>query len=149
MARVLSKNILGTQRCISTRIFARFASTNHRLEPCQSDKLTDIGTRRIFQTEHDIFRGTVRKFFREHIIPYHEKWEEDGEVDRECCIKAGEAGILNVNIPAEKGGIGGDWLSACNCTRRTILCKLLRPRIHVAFRYRRAILLESWHIGTN
>nr|XP_039253849.1 long-chain specific acyl-CoA dehydrogenase, mitochondrial-like [Styela clava] len=109
-----------TSRCVGIRTI----SSEFRPEPCQSEKLTDIGTRRIFQSEHDIFRSTVRKFFQDHVVPFHSQWEEDGEIDRECWIKAGEAGILGVSTPLEKGGLGGDWLSAaiiqeeqyyCNC----------------------------------
>ncbi|XP_039272148.2 long-chain specific acyl-CoA dehydrogenase, mitochondrial-like isoform X1 [Styela clava] len=83
-----------------------------RIEPCQSEKLTDIGTRRIFSDDHDIFRRSVRRFFNENIIPHNDKWMKAGEVDRDCWLKAGEAGILGVSIPADKGGIGGDWLSS-------------------------------------
>lgn len=42
-----------------------------RLETPSAKKLTDIGTRRIFSSEHDIFRKSVRKFFQEEVIPYH------------------------------------------------------------------------------
>lgn len=101
------------------KLFVRSISTAKPLfsdilrpEPCQSGKLTDIGTRRIFDPEHDMFRETARRFFQEEVLPYHDKWEEAGQVDRECWLKAGEAGLLGVAIPAEKGGIGGDWLSA-------------------------------------
>lgn len=97
-------------RCISTSKAAQ--SDVFRPEPCQANRLTDVGTRRIFESEHDMFREMARKFFQEQVSPYHSKWEEDGEVSRDCWLKAGEAGLLGVAIPAEKGGIGGDWLSA-------------------------------------
>lgn len=42
-----------------------------RLETPSAEKLTAIGTRRIFSSEHDIFRESVRKFFQEEVIPYH------------------------------------------------------------------------------
>lgn len=87
----------------------RYASVN-RLEPCQSEKMTDIGTRKIFHSDHDIFRANTRRFFEEHITPFEPSWMEQGHISRECWLKAGEAGLLGISIPAEQGGIGGEWL---------------------------------------
>jgi len=84
----------------------------HRIENFQSGRFTDIGTRRIFSEEHDMFRESVRKFFQDEVMPYHAQWEEDGQVSRECWEKAGEWGLLGTNTPEKFGGIGGDWLSA-------------------------------------
>jgi hypothetical protein len=36
-----------------------------------SGSLLDIGTRRIFNEDHDMFRETARKYFEEHVKPYH------------------------------------------------------------------------------
>ncbi|XP_016118092.1 long-chain specific acyl-CoA dehydrogenase, mitochondrial-like [Sinocyclocheilus grahami] len=33
--------------------------------------LMDIGTRRIFSEEHDLFRQNVRRFFQEEVVPHH------------------------------------------------------------------------------
>lgn len=44
--------------------------------------MTDIGTRRIFSPEHDMFRETVRKFYKEEVVPYTDKWEQEGEISR-------------------------------------------------------------------
>lgn len=84
-----------------------------RPENFQSGRFTDIGTRRIFSEEHDMFRESVRKFFQEEVAPYHAEWEKAGQVSRECWLKAGEWGLLGTNTAEEHGGIGGDWLSAC------------------------------------
>lgn len=43
----------------------------HRLETSSAKKLTDIGIRRIFSSEHDLFRESVRKFFQEEVVPHH------------------------------------------------------------------------------
>ncbi|KAG8521038.1 Long-chain specific acyl-CoA dehydrogenase, mitochondrial [Galemys pyrenaicus] len=83
-----------------------------RLETPSAKSLTDIGTRRIFSTEHDIFRESVRKFFQEEVIPNHSEWEKAGEVSRELWEKAGKQGLLGVNIAEKHGGIGGDLYSA-------------------------------------
>ncbi|XP_006006843.1 long-chain specific acyl-CoA dehydrogenase, mitochondrial [Latimeria chalumnae] len=83
-----------------------------RPETCISKSLMDIGTRRIFSEEHDIFRRSVRKFFQEEVVPYHSEWEKAGQVSRELWEKAGQQGLLGVNTAEEHGGIGGDLLSA-------------------------------------
>ncbi|XP_020746773.2 long-chain specific acyl-CoA dehydrogenase, mitochondrial isoform X2 [Odocoileus virginianus] len=83
-----------------------------RLETSSAKKLTDIGTRRIFSLEHDIFRESVRKFFQEEVIPYHAEWEKAGEVSRELWGKAGKQGLLGINIADRHGGIGGDLYSS-------------------------------------
>lgn len=75
-------------------------------------KLMDIGSRSLFNSDHDLFRESVRKFFEQEVKPYHGQWEKDGQVSREVWLKAGEQGLLGVNTPAEHGGIGGDWLDA-------------------------------------
>lgn len=42
-----------------------------RLEPSSAKRLTDIGTRKIFSSDHDIFRESTRKFFQEEVLPFH------------------------------------------------------------------------------
>ncbi|XP_077813633.1 long-chain specific acyl-CoA dehydrogenase, mitochondrial isoform X10 [Macaca mulatta] len=79
-----------------------------RLETPSAKNLTDIGIRRIFSSEHDIFRKSIRKFFQEEVIPHHSEWEKAGEVSREVWEKAGKQGLLGVNIAEHLGGIGGD-----------------------------------------
>ncbi|XP_014649498.1 PREDICTED: long-chain specific acyl-CoA dehydrogenase, mitochondrial isoform X2 [Ceratotherium simum simum] len=95
-------------------IFLRYSNFGgeERLETPSAKKLTDIGIRRIFSSEHDIFRESVRKFFQEEVIPYHTEWEKAGEVSRELWEKAGKQGLLGVNIAEHHGGIGGDLYSA-------------------------------------
>ncbi|XP_015277007.1 PREDICTED: long-chain specific acyl-CoA dehydrogenase, mitochondrial [Gekko japonicus] len=83
-----------------------------RLETSSAKTLMDIGTRRIFSSDHDIFRQSVRKFFQEAVVPYHAEWEKAGQVSRELWEKAGQQGLLGVNIAEERGGIGGDLFSA-------------------------------------
>ncbi|KAL6115318.1 acadl [Pungitius sinensis] len=83
-----------------------------RLETSSAANLMDIGTRRIFAEDHDIFRQSVRRFFQEEVIPYHAEWEKAGQVSREVWEKAGEQGMLAVLIPAERGGVGADVFSA-------------------------------------
>jgi len=65
--------------------------------------------RTIFETEHNLIRDAVRSFATEHIAPFYEQWEEDGQVDREMWRKAGEAGLLSPNVSAEFGGMEADF----------------------------------------
>jgi acyl-CoA dehydrogenase len=66
--------------------------------------------RKLFSEEHDIFRASVRRFVAEELAPHHSGWEETGVVPREVWRKAGKAGLLCANVPAEYGGMGGDFL---------------------------------------
>jgi long-chain-acyl-CoA dehydrogenase len=47
--------------------------TSTRPETAQANSMMDIGTRRIFSEEHDMFRENVRRFFQEEVLPHHPK----------------------------------------------------------------------------
>ncbi len=66
--------------------------------------------RRLFTEEHEMFRDTVRKFLEREVVPHHEAWEDQGYVDREVWLKAGENGFLCPTMPEEYGGAGVDKL---------------------------------------
>ncbi|WP_114951629.1 acyl-CoA dehydrogenase family protein [Sphingosinicella terrae] len=66
--------------------------------------------RPVFSSEHDQFRETVRRFFRDEVDPHYKAWEKVGIYDPAIFRKAGEYGILQAGIPAEYGGMGGDFL---------------------------------------
>ncbi|MGV0819073.1 acyl-CoA dehydrogenase family protein [Martelella sp. AMO21009] len=66
--------------------------------------------RTLFREEHEMFRGSVRKFVEKEIVPYHAQWEKDGIVPRELWLKAGEQGMLCCTVPEEYGGLGLDYL---------------------------------------
>ncbi|MCO5248837.1 MAG: acyl-CoA dehydrogenase family protein [Chitinophagales bacterium] len=59
--------------------------------------------------EHAMIRDTFRQFVEKEITPYHAKWEEDGMVSREVWKKAGETGLLCLDVPEEYGGAGLDF----------------------------------------
>ena len=69
-------------------------------------------TREIFTPEHDMLRETARRFFEREIVPYHRDWEKAGVAPRSVWKKAGEVGLLCVNIPDAYGGGGADRLAA-------------------------------------
>jgi alkylation response protein AidB-like acyl-CoA dehydrogenase len=62
--------------------------------------------RDLFEPEHDLFRETCRQFMEQHVIPFHDQWERDGEVDREVWRLAGKAGLLGTDVPEQYGGGG-------------------------------------------
>lgn len=68
--------------------------------------------RDIFSAEHDMLRETARKFFEREVLPHHRAWEKAGVAPREIWKKAGEAGLLCVNLASEYGGGGADRLAS-------------------------------------
>ncbi|MEM0929623.1 MAG: acyl-CoA dehydrogenase family protein [Pseudomonadota bacterium] len=64
--------------------------------------------RNLYDEEHELFRQTVSRFFDEEIVPHHDRWEEQGYVDREAWTKAGELGLLCSTIPEAYGGSAVD-----------------------------------------
>ncbi len=62
--------------------------------------------RSVFKPEHELFRATVRHFLASHAAPHHDKWQEQGYVDREVWLKAGEHGLLLPTVSTDYGGAG-------------------------------------------
>ena len=59
--------------------------------------------------EHLMIQKMCQQFIEKEIAPYHAQWEEDGMVSRELWTKAGEAGLLCLDVPEEFGGAGLDF----------------------------------------
>ena len=57
-----------------------------------------------------MFRDTCRRFFETEVQPHHASWEEEGVVPKSVWRKAGELGLLCMDVPEEYGGAGADWL---------------------------------------
>lgn len=66
--------------------------------------------RSIFNSDHEAFRDMVVKFLEKEAVPFHAKWEEEGQIDRALWNKAGENGMLCPCLPEEFGGVGADYL---------------------------------------
>jgi alkylation response protein AidB-like acyl-CoA dehydrogenase len=62
--------------------------------------------RTLFESEHEQFRASARRFFQKEIGPHAERWREQGHVDREAYRKAGEAGFLLMWADPSYGGAG-------------------------------------------
>ncbi|XP_020864438.1 long-chain specific acyl-CoA dehydrogenase, mitochondrial [Phascolarctos cinereus] len=118
-SRLLCRTLRGWSRLTTQPLLPIAPSTRSsheggegRLESSSAKSLTDVGIRRIFSSDHDIFRKSVRKFFQEEVVPHHTEWEKAGEVSRELWKEAGKQGLLGVHIAEKHGGIGGDLFSA-------------------------------------
>ncbi|HUS60677.1 MAG TPA: acyl-CoA dehydrogenase family protein, partial [Acidimicrobiales bacterium] len=62
--------------------------------------------RTLFESEHEMFRESVRAFIGKEVAPFHEEWERAGIVDRSMFTKAGAQGFLGMAVPEEHGGGG-------------------------------------------
>lgn len=62
--------------------------------------------RTLFGPEHEEFRKSVRRFFAEEVVPHREAWEAQQHVDRKIWSRAGELGLLCMQVPEEYGGAG-------------------------------------------
>jgi len=63
-------------------------------------------SRHIFEEEHEMFRDSVRAFMQKEVQPNSNRWHEQGIVDREAFLKAGEQGLLLMWADEKYGGAG-------------------------------------------
>jgi len=56
-----------------------------------------------------MLRDAVARFVEAEMAPHEERWRRQKHVDRETWRKAGAAGFLLMDVPAEYGGGGGDF----------------------------------------
>jgi len=62
--------------------------------------------RTIFDSDHEQFRDSVRKFMFAEVAPHVDRWRKEGIVDREIYLKAGEQGLLCTWADEKYGGAG-------------------------------------------
>jgi alkylation response protein AidB-like acyl-CoA dehydrogenase len=67
-------------------------------------------TASLYTPEHEMFRQTFRRFIETEMDPNVDRWVENHDIEPQFWRKAGEAGILGVDIPEQYGGPGGDFL---------------------------------------
>ena len=60
----------------------------------------------LYEAEHEAFRSMVRDFLAKEAVPHTEAWEKAGIVDRSVWLRAGEQGLLGMDVPEEYGGGG-------------------------------------------
>jgi alkylation response protein AidB-like acyl-CoA dehydrogenase len=65
--------------------------------------------RSIYNDDHELFRDSVKEFYKRELLPKVETWEKVGMVDREFWLACGAQGLLLPDIPEEYGGGGLDF----------------------------------------
>ena len=66
--------------------------------------------RTLFNSEHQAFRDSFRRFMTAEIAPHHAAWEEQGYVDKAVWAKAGALGFLCMTQAVAHGGFAADKL---------------------------------------
>ena len=61
-------------------------------------------SRELFDDIHDSFREAFRAFVTTEIVPFHDKWEQAGRVDRGMFAEAGARGFLGMAVPGPDPG---------------------------------------------
>lgn len=61
-----------------------------------------------FTEEHNAFRQSFKDFLQKEVVPYVDKWEKQGFVDKEIWKKFGEMGYFGLNYPEVYGGLNLD-----------------------------------------
>ncbi len=62
--------------------------------------------RTLFTDEHQMFRDTVKGFVADSVVPFHDKWDDEGIVPRDLFTGAGALGMLALQAPESFGGGG-------------------------------------------
>ncbi len=58
--------------------------------------------------EHKMFEEMAGRFLDDELVPSVDRWIDNGVVDREFWLKAGQTGLMAGSIDEEYGGVGGD-----------------------------------------
>ncbi|MFV0542017.1 MAG: acyl-CoA dehydrogenase family protein [Aestuariibaculum sp.] len=61
-----------------------------------------------FTEEHSLFRESLQDFLQKEVVPYIEKWEKTGTIERFIWKKFADMGILGLTYPEQYGGLGLD-----------------------------------------
>lgn len=62
-----------------------------------------------FNSDHEMFRKSVKDFFNKEVIPYIDIWEKEQCIPREIWKKMGEMGYLGLDFGTDVGGVGLDF----------------------------------------
>lgn len=66
--------------------------------------------RKIYASEeHQMMRGMIQDFIKNEILPQMETWEKQGMVGRDIWKRAGDLGLLCMDMPEAYGGSGLDF----------------------------------------
>ena len=69
--------------------------------------------RNLYDSDHEIFRQSVRKFIETQAVPHHDEWEKDGMVSDDIWLEAGAQGFLCPTVSEEYGGVEADFKYNC------------------------------------
>ena len=69
--------------------------------------------RTLYDSDHEMFRQSVRKFIETNAIPNHETWEKEGMVSDEVWLGAGSQGFLCPTVAEKYGGVDADFRYNC------------------------------------
>ena len=61
-----------------------------------------------FTEEHDAFRASFKDFLQKEVVPFIDKWEKTGTIERFIWKKFGEMGYFGLRTPEEYGGLDLD-----------------------------------------
>lgn len=61
-----------------------------------------------FTEEHELFRQSLKDFLQKEVVPYIEKWEKTGTIERFIWKKFGEMGFFGIAYPEAYGGMNLD-----------------------------------------
>jgi acyl-CoA dehydrogenase len=67
---------------------------------------------KVFDTQHDMFRQSVRAFVDKEVVPHVEEWEQAGQIPKSIWPRMGELGFLGVEYDEKYGGAGADFLTS-------------------------------------
>ena len=71
--------------------------------------MLDTSYRTAYNSDHEMFRDTVRRVYADHMVPFLDQHEHEGIVPRSAWKALGEAGMLCPTISEENGGLGLDF----------------------------------------
>ena len=69
--------------------------------------------RTLYDSDHEMFRQSVRKFIETNAIPHHETCEKEGMVSDEVWLGAGSQGFLCPTVAEKYGGVDADFRYNC------------------------------------
>ncbi|PIA82388.1 acyl-CoA dehydrogenase [Gaetbulibacter sp. 4G1] len=61
-----------------------------------------------FTEEHQLFRESLQDFLNKEVVPYIDKWESTGNIERFIWKKFGDMGFFGINYPETYGGLNLD-----------------------------------------
>nr|BFE38232.1 acyl-CoA dehydrogenase family protein [Actinomadura rugatobispora] len=111
----------------------------------------------MFRDEHEAFRQMVRDFIGKEVSPRYTDWQAAGSVPREVFRRLGDLGVMGMNMDAEWGGGGQDYLFNVvlqeETARAAVTIGPLRTHLDVVLpyflRYADALQRRRWFAGLN